>query len=166
MYLPAVLIAAALMEFVLPLQAQDTRESGGLPVYKVEFNIRGGFDGKSPTLHYSMLIDESRRAAFQAASRVPIEGGTPPFVEVGMSVELGVRASDGKVTLDGVIELSSVTGQACMGAICEPIVGQKKVAFNTTIPLAAPTAIDQTGAPGTLPSGAMRQVEVVVTKAN
>jgi len=51
MYIPAALIAAALLGFFVPLQAQETKAPGAVPLYKVEFNIRGGIDGKSPSLH-------------------------------------------------------------------------------------------------------------------
>jgi len=56
MYIPAGLIAAAILAFVSPVQAQEH--------YKVEFTIKVG------SLHYSMPIDESRKAVFQAGSRV------------------------------------------------------------------------------------------------
>jgi len=115
-----------------------------------------------------MLIDESRRAAFQAASRVPIGGGSPEYVDVGTNIELGVHASDGKVTLDGAIELSSITGQVNIGAITEPIIGQRKMAFNTAVVLATPTTIvdDRKASDAIPPTAGMRQVEAVVTRVN
>lgn len=168
MYMPAALIAATVLGFFVPVQAQETKAPGAVPLYKVEFNIRDSIDGKSPSLHYSMLIDESRRAAFQAASRVPIDGGSTQYVDVGTNIELGVHASDGKVTLDGAIELSSITGQVNIGAINEPIIGQRKMAFSTTVALATPTTIvDERKASDAIPPTVeMRQVEVVVTKVN
>jgi hypothetical protein len=136
MYIPSVLMAASLLEFALPVHAQN------VPVYKVEFNIRDGLEGKPhPSLHYSLLLDESRRAVFQAANRLPLDGGSPQYVDVGVNIELAVRASAGKVMLDGAIEFSSVTGQVCMGSLCEPIVAQRKMAFHATLELATPTVI-------------------------
>jgi hypothetical protein len=168
MHIPAALLAAALLGFFVPVKAQETKAPGAVPLYKVKFNIRGGIDGKSPALHYSMLIDESRRAAFQATSRVQYDSGSPQYVDVGTNIEVGVHASDGKVMLDGVIELSSITGQVNIGAITEPIVGQRKMAFNTAVVLATPTMIvdDRKASGAVTPNAEMRQVEAVVTRVN
>lgn len=174
MTISATLIAAALLGFALPAQAQERKESDP-PVYKVEFNIHDGIAGKpQPTQHYSVLIEESRKAVFQAASRVPIEGGSPPDIDVGLNLDFAIRVSDGKVRLEGSLYLSKVTGHVCLSAICEPIVAQRKVEFNTTVVLGTPTvladdraATPATGIPGgALSMAAMQRIEAVVTKVN
>jgi hypothetical protein len=183
MTISATLIAAALLGFAIPAPTQEKKESEP-PVYKVEFNIRDGIEGKpQPSQHYSVLIEESRKAVFQAANRVPIDGGSPPYVDVGATLDFAIRASDGKVTLDGSMEMSNVTGQVCM-SIREPIVAQRRVEFHTTVALGTPTVLADdravamqgrfkrtdaaaTGTPDPAPpNGAMHRIEVVVTKVN
>ena len=180
MHTPAVLIAAALCGFLAPVQAQEKPSA-----YRVELNIRDGIDGKPhPSMQYTMLIDDSRRAVFQAASRVPIEGGTPGFVDVGVNIELTARASGGKVTLDGAIDLTSITGYANFGgSLTEPIIGQRKIAFNRTVELDRPTIIVDDRPAGFVVTGplasaqvtasdqppsiaAMHQVVAIVTRVN
>jgi hypothetical protein len=137
MNIPAGLIAAVIFAFVSPLQAQEH--------YKVEFNI------KDCSLRYSMPIDESRKAVFQAGSRV--DGCCPQLVETGANIELTAHASDAKVVLDGVIDLTSVTGHVYVGSLCEPIIGQRKITFSTTVELGKRTRLQD-------------DVEAVVTKVN
>lgn len=160
MYIPVVLIAAALLEFA------PAPTSEAVPVYKVEFNLLDGVEGKShPSMHYSMLVDESRRAIFQAGNRVPMEGSLPPYVDTGVNIELAVRASEGKVTLDGTIELSSITGYVNLSSLREPIIAQRQMAFHTTVGLATPATIvdDPVASP---PPGGAHQIEAVVTRVN
>jgi hypothetical protein len=137
MYIPAGLIAAAILAFVSPVQAQEH--------YKVEFTIKVG------SLHYSMPIDESRKAVFQAGSRV--DDCCPQFVDTGASIELTAHASEGKVLLDGVIDLTSVTGHVYVGSLCQPIIGQRKIAFSTTVELGKRTRLQD-------------DLEAVITKVN
>ena len=156
MYIPAALMAVAFLGFVEPANPGQ---------YKVEFDVRDGLEATThPSMHYTMLLDESRKAVFEAMSRVPSEHSTPPYVDVGTKIELTVHDSDGKITLDGSIELSSITGHVCLG-LCMPLIGQRKVTFHTTVDLETPTVIlDDPAAPAT--SAATRRIEAVVTKVN
>jgi hypothetical protein len=138
MNIPAGLIAAVIFAFVSPLQAEEH--------YKVEFTIKDG------SLRYSMPIDELRKAVFQAGSRFA-DGCGSELVETGANIELTAHASDGKVVLDGVIDLTSITGHVYLGSICEPIIGQRKIVFNTAVELGKPARLHD-------------DVEAVVTKVN
>src|ERR1035438_4236361 len=138
MNIPAGLIAAVIFAFVSPLQAEEH--------YKVEFTIKDG------SLRYSMPIDELRKEVFQAGSRFA-DGCGSELVETGANIELTAHASDGKVVLDGVIDLTSITGHVYLGSICEPIIGQRKIVFNTAGELRKPARLHD-------------DVEAVVTKVN
>ena len=135
MRVASALTAVMSLGLLAPIQAQE-RPSAGPAVYKVEFDVNGAPEGKpaSPT-HYSMLVDESRKGVFQATSRVPVENGVPPGVDVGTNIEVAVHGVEGKVALDGAIDISSVTGTVCLGSLCEPIIGQRKIAIRTTMEL-------------------------------
>ena len=142
MRISAALIAATFLGSVLTVHAQERKESSGPAVYKVEFDIRGGSDGEAhPSQHFSMLIDESRKGVFQAANRVPVGTASPQYVDVGVSIECTVHESDGKAVLHGNINLTSITGQANLSAVSQPIIGQRRMAFNTTVELGSPTVI-------------------------
>jgi hypothetical protein len=184
MTISASLIAATLLGSALPAQAQEKKESDP-PVYKVEFNIHDGIAGKpQPSQHYSVLIEESRKAVFQATSRVPVDRGSPPYIDVGVNLDFAIHVSDGKVTLQGSVEMSKVTGQVCTG-MCEPIVAQRRVEFHTAVALGTPTVLADdraavaivgpfqradAAAAGTanqsLPTAPTQRIEAVVTKVN
>ena len=187
MRIPAALIAATFLGSALLVHAQERKESSGPAVYKVEFDIRNGSDGEAqPSQHFSMLIDESRKGIFQAASRVPVATGSPQHVDVGVNIECTVHESDGKATLHGGIELTSITGYVNWSATSQPIIGQRIMAFSTTVELGTPTVIIDdrnalpadhvffnrmnTPTPGIpdkpLANAATRQVEATVTKVN
>ncbi|SPE40132.1 hypothetical protein SBA3_3640009 [Candidatus Sulfopaludibacter sp. SbA3] len=138
-------------------------------VYKVEFEIPNGSAGEAqPRQHFSMLVDEARKGVFQAAKRVPVAAGSPQYVDVGVNIECAVQESGGKAALHGEIELSGITGYSNISSISEPIVGQRKMAFNTTVELGTRTVIiDDPKAPSADPaSAATRQVVATVTKVN
>jgi hypothetical protein len=162
MNIPAVLIAAALSASVPPAQAQEKKESAAPPVYKVELNIKDGGDAESqPSLHFSMLIEESRKSVFQATSRGPSGCGSQ-LVDTGANIELTAHGSDGgKIVLDGSVDLTSVTGQVNLSSLCEPIIGERKLAFRTTVELGKTATLPDE--PGALPT---RRVEAVVTRVN
>jgi hypothetical protein len=187
MRIPAALIAATVLVSMLPVHAQESKESRGPAVYKVEFDIREGSDGTTqPSQHYSMLIDESRKGVFQAGNRVPIAPGSPQYADVGVSIECTVHESDGKAALNGGIELTSITGQVNLSALSQPIIGQRRIAFNRIVKLGLPTVIvddrnalpadhvsfnrTNTPTPGIpdkpLANATTRQVEATVTKVN
>ena len=173
MRIPAALIAATFLVSTLPIHAQERPA-----VYRVEFDVHNG--GNQPSQHFSMLIDDSRKGNFQALSRVPIDKGSPQYVDVGANIECTVHESNGKAVLSGSIELSSITGYVNLSAISEPIVGRRKWLFHTTVDLATlavivddrDAVIHQTDSPGAaiadkpLPAAAAQRVEAKVTKVN
>ena len=187
MRIPAALIAATYLGSALLVHAQERKEPSGPAVYMVELDIRNGSDGEAhPNQHFSMLIDESRKGIFQAANRVPVATGSPHYVDVGVNIECTVHESDGKAFLRGGIEITSIMGYVNLSAISQLIIGQRKMAFNTTVELGTPTVIiddlnalaahpvslNRTEAPASgipakpLAVDAMHQVEATVTKTN
>ena len=134
-------IAVASLASVLPVCAQQEKESGGPAVYKVEFNVRDGSDGAAKSSqHYSLLIDESRKGLLQAGNRVPIATSSPQhtYIDVGVNIECMVHESNGKAALQGGIELSSIVPHE---GIAEPVIRQRKISFNTTVEMGTPTVI-------------------------
>ena len=151
-------IAAALLGYLLPLHAQEKQDSDAPAVYQVEFNIRDGGEGTAqPNQHYAMLIDESRQGVFQAGRRVPEVVGSlqGPYIDVGVKIQCSVRESNGKVALSGSIERSEIGGTVSIGGVSEPIVGQRKIVFHTSV---------EPGKPTVIAGAAKEQVEATVTK--
>jgi len=161
MQIAPVLMATALMGLAAPAHAQEKKESAGPAVYQVEFEIRDGNAGADQAdRRFTMLIDKSRKGVFRAASRVPVATGSSEYIDVGVSIECAVQASNGKAALHGSIELTSIAGTVNFGgSLSQPIVAQKKLAFNATVELGAPNVIhdDRT---------AKQRVEATVTKVN
>lgn len=68
------LLAAAALTALLPLHAQESKETG---LYKVEINFRDGSDAGSITdRRYTLLVTDSERAIFKAGSRNPTVSGS------------------------------------------------------------------------------------------
>jgi hypothetical protein len=100
MRIRAALIAATFLGCLLPVHAQERTNSSGPAIYKVEFDIRDASDGATqPSQHFSMLVDESRRAVFQAASRVPDATASAQYLDVGVKIECTVHETEGKAAL-------------------------------------------------------------------
>jgi hypothetical protein len=135
-------MVAAFLAGSLPVHAQEKKESGSPAVYRVEFEIRGA-DQRAE--HYVMVVDESRRGVFQALKGDPA---------VGVKLESSVRRVDDKVALEGSIELSEIAGSVSTGSSTEPIIGQAKMAFHTSLESGKPAAIGEL---------AKHQVEATVT---
>jgi len=104
------------------------------PQYKVDFDVRDG----SESQHFTVVVDESGKGALRATRRV---AAGSQDVEVGTIIQCAVQESGGKAALHGEIELSRVTGQIILGAISQPIIGQRKMAFDVTVELSSPTVI-------------------------
>ncbi|HUB81128.1 MAG TPA: hypothetical protein VMB03_20135 [Bryobacteraceae bacterium] len=156
MYVPTSLIAAAIFAFT---PASDTPQA---PSYKVEFTINDGTAANpQPSRRYSMLVDESRKAAFQALGDVFNNCGSPQSIDTGAKIELTLHSSGDKVAIEGSIDLSSVTGIGNVGSLCEPIIGERKIAFHTKLDLGKPATLDDDPR-----AGAQRHVEAVVTEVN
>jgi len=128
----------------------------------VEFDIRDADGaGARPTRHFSMSIEESRKGSFQASERVPaVTGstGSPSYIDVGVNIECTVQESAGKAALRGELEITSITGTVILGAISQPIIGQRKMTFNSTLALGTPVVIG--------PAGPKYHIEATVTKVN
>src|SRR5580658_2162796 len=87
-------------------------------LYKVDFDVRGGIEGKDDaSIHDSMLVDESKKGVFKAVSRVLFDPGSPasgactvwpPYIDAAVSIELSIHSSDGRIRLEGTIELSAL----------------------------------------------------------
>jgi hypothetical protein len=121
----------ALTAATLLVHAQERKESAGPVAYRVEFDIRGG---QLTARHFSMLVDDSRKGVFQ------VTGLTTP-IDVGAKIECLVHESQGKADLSATIEISEVTGQVNFGPHVEPIVGQSKAEFHTTVELGKRTVV-------------------------
>jgi hypothetical protein len=128
------------------------------PRYKVEFQIRDRSEGATePVQHFTLTIDETGKGTLRATKRVA--AGTPSQdVEVGAIIQCGVQESGGKAAVHGEIELSRITGVAVLGAISQPIIGQRKLAFDVTVSLSTPTIV--------VDDGKTNEVQATVTKAN
>ena len=155
MFIPVTLIATAVFAF----SSTDTPQA---PVYKVEFTLNSGAAGNpQPSLRYIVLAYESHKAMAQVINAVPTGCGSDPLHDISASIELTLHASGDKIAIDGVIDLTSVTGQVNLSSICEPIIGQRKIAFNTRLEPGKPVTLDDDPHGGPTP-----HVEAVVTKVN
>jgi hypothetical protein len=113
---------------ILTLGAQSSAPT----VYKVEFTVHDAVANSDS--HYAMWIDESRRGLLQAGSRTN-------HIDVGTNIECSLNEASGRISLDGVVELSKITGTVSLGSIEEPIIGQRKVSFRATLDPGVETAI-------------------------
>jgi hypothetical protein len=138
----AVVMATTCLGFVFRVHAQERNDSSGPAVYKVEFDIGDRNDGATqPSEHFSMLIAESRKGTFQSVNRVPVASGSSQYVDVGANIQCTVHESDGKAALHGEIELTRIMGQVNLSGISQPIIGQRKIAFDVMLELSSPAVI-------------------------
>jgi hypothetical protein len=163
------LILATLLGSALYAQAR--------PQYKVEFDIRDRSEGvREPDQHFTVAVDETGNGSLRATKKVAV-GSPSQDVEVGAIVQCAVQESGGKAALHGDIELSQITGVVSTGAISQPIIGQRKLAFDVTVELSSPTVIiDDTKTTAVSLNGAdarmipktriLNEVQVTVTKTN
>ena len=125
-----VLIFAALLPVLPPVQAQDKKESAEPAVYKVEFNIRDGSDAAAKSgRRYSMLVDASGKGRFQVGDKVPYATGSfqpgagavgvspqiamqYTYLDTGVNLECRVRDLNGKISLTADIDISTITQHA------------------------------------------------------
>jgi hypothetical protein len=165
-------IAVTFLGATLLVHAQGNKESGEPKIYKVEFEIHNGTKGEAkPSQHFSMLLGESTKGVFQAVTRVPADSGASSYIDVGANIECTVHESDGKAALSATIELTDITGHVNLSDLSEPIIGHRKVAFNTTVELGKRTLVtddpSEAGTPAKSTAAApMPQVEATVTKVN
>jgi hypothetical protein len=147
------------------------------PQYKVEFDIRDRSEGaREPDQRFTVVVDETGKGSLRATKRVAA-GSPSQDVEVGAIIQCAVQDSGGKAGLSGEIELSRIIGEAMLGAISQPIIGQRKIGFDVTVELSSPTVIvDDMKRKAVSLNGAdvlmipktrtLNEVQVTVTKAN
>jgi hypothetical protein len=157
MRIASAFIATALLSSVLPVQAQQA--------YNLEFDVRSVNDTAGRTTrHFTMRIDDSRKGVFQAVDRVPVEHGSSSTIDVGATIECTAQESGGQINLRGTIELSSIDGNVMMCVITQPIIGQRKIAFDRTVkPGESVILVDDSK---TSPAHKGNLVEATVTKLN
>jgi hypothetical protein len=114
------LLATAALTLVLPLHAQNTRETELL--YKVEINFRGGNDAGAMTdRRFTMSVTDSRKGIFMMGSRNPVASGSVQtqtagsavntqltYLDAGVSIECFVHAVGDKATMHGSLDLSNI----------------------------------------------------------
>ena len=158
MRIAAGFITVTLLGIFAPIQAQDQKTPAMAAVYRVEFDVRDANPGATePRRHYTMVIDETRKGVFQAASRIPFNQGSPEerSVDVGMKLECLVRQSGDKVELEGSIELSKIDGVFNSGSLSEPIIGQARLEFHKSV---------EPGTAAVIAAAGKYQVEATVTR--
>jgi hypothetical protein len=122
------------------------------PQYKVEIDVRDGSENQ----HFTVTVDDTGKGALRATKRIAA-GSPSQDVEVGAIINCAVQESGGKAALRGEIEFSRITGVVNLGAISQPIIGQRKLAFDATVEFSKPAVVidDQ-----------KNEVKATVTKAN
>ena len=176
MYIRSVLLAAAAMTALLPLHAQDSKDTG--PLYRVEINFRDGNDAGSMTdRRYTMLVADSRKAVFKVGSRSPaVSGSMQPeangsvigtqftYLDIGVNIECVVRAVGARAALHGSLDLSNIgPNDPPIAGVRNPTVRQTKLELDTTVELGKPTVLASIDDPIT---ARRLQVEVTITRAN
>ena len=110
-------------------------------VYKVQLELKSSTGTASePSMHFALLVQQSRPGIFKAVDAIPVEGNPAlSTIDVGTSIECTIDESDGKLRLHGSLEVSKVTGSADSGGIAQPIIGQRRLTFDTLVEPGAPT---------------------------
>jgi hypothetical protein len=109
------LAAGFVMLAVLPVTAQEKKETVNPSGYKVVYTIR---DDKAQR-HYTLLVDTAGRATFRAGNRVPVAsmsvqpGGAGVatqynYFDTGISIDCRVREAEGKITLNSDLDISTI----------------------------------------------------------
>jgi hypothetical protein len=172
-------IAAALL---LPLLSVHAQERGGLPSYKVEFNIRDGSDPAAKAgRHYMLLMDPGHKAVFKVGNRVPVAsgsfqpstGGTGinpltqyTYLDIGVNIECTVSEMNGRVAMHGNLDLSTMMEHDAASHAANPpnpTIVQTKLELDTAIEPGKPTVIAALDDPV---NTRQFQVEATVTRVN
>ena len=175
----AALAAAAALLAHAPARAQDTR---GAAIYKVEFDIHEGSGTAAKIRRYTLVTAGSQKATLKVGSRVPVAtgsfqpgtGGTGinplvntqfTYLDVGVDIECIVADINGKLTIHGTIDSSSIVEhEAAHGAPQpNPTVGQTKLVLDTSVEPGKPTTVAAIDDPVT---GRQLQVQATVTRVN
>jgi hypothetical protein len=110
-------------------------------VYKVQLELKPDAGTSSqPNMRFALLVQQSRQSVFKAVDAVQVEG-TPASstIDVGTTITCTIDEADGKLRLHGNLEISKVTGSADLGGVAQPIIGQRKLKFDTVVEPGTPT---------------------------
>lgn len=171
-------LAAAALAALLPLHAQESKQSE--PLYKVEINFRDGNDSGSMTdRRYTMVVTDSSKAVFKVGNKIPVVSGTlqPPsggsvvstqvtYLDVGVNIECVVHALGERASLHASLDLSNIgpnDGAPAVAGVHDPTIRQTKVDLGTIVELGKPTVVASIDDPLT---ARKLRVEATVTKAN
>lgn len=178
MRLSFALVAAAVLLAQLPVWAQDRV---GPPIYKLDFNIRDGGDTAAKgARHYTLLMEQGRKAVFKVGNRVPVASGSfqsgstnvnplvntqYTYIDIGVNIECTVNDQNGRILLHGDLDLSTVAPpDAAHAAIpANPTVVQTKLNLETALEAGKPTVIAAIDDPVT---SRKFQVEATVARVN
>lgn len=64
-------------------------------------------------------------------------------INVGTSIECDIEESEGRFKLHGNLEISQITGTVNLNGVVQPIVGQRKLAFDKPVEPGKPTLISK-----------------------
>jgi Bacterial type II and III secretion system protein len=164
------LAAAALLMVHWPVHAQDSR---GPAIYKVEFDIHDSGDPAGKARHYTMVTSANQKAVFKVGSRVPVAtgsfqpGATTPmtqytYVDVGVSIECTVGDRNGRLMINGNMDISTIAHEAAAPG-ANPTISQTKLQLETAADLGKPTVVAAIDDPVTM---RQFQVQATVTRVN
>jgi hypothetical protein len=171
------LLGTAALTLLLPLHAQNTRETE--PLYKVEINFRDGNDAGAMTdRRFTMLVTDSRKGVFKVGSKSPVASGSLQpqtagsavntqftYLDVGVSIECIVHAVGDKATMHGSLDLSNIgpNDTPAIAGVRNPTIRQTRLDLDTAVELGKPTVLASIDDPVT---ARKLQVEATVTRAN
>ena len=121
--------------------AEGSTSAAAGPIYEVRLEVRqdSGTTAQPPR-HYTLRIDPLHKGVFEVGNRDPASS-----VEVGAKIECALTGSEEQIRLKGSISLGQIVETRSMGSRSEPIVAQRKLAFEKTVELGAPVMIGSNG---------------------
>jgi len=171
------LAAAALLVPQAAVRAQERKDPA---LYKVEFNIRDGSGAAGkPALHYALLTELNHKAVFKVGSRVPVATGSfqpgvggvgvnplvstqYTYLDVGVNIECQLSDANGRISLHGVLDISSVAEHES-APHANPTLVQTRLDLETALDPGKPAVVAAIDDPA---STRHFQVEAIVTRAN
>ncbi|HEY3840974.1 MAG TPA: hypothetical protein VGL72_30600 [Bryobacteraceae bacterium] len=139
MQLSSILPVAVLVGCAFSAYAQQPATP---PFYEVQLELQPDAGARNqPTQHFTLIVQQSRPAIFKAIDSVPVGTSAPTSIDVGASIECTVRESEGKLNLQGKLEVSRITGNANVDGVVQPIIAQRKLDFDTAVQPGKPTQV-------------------------
>lgn len=157
------LIAAALLLPQLAVHAQEKKDSGGRPTYKVELNVRDNSDPAAKAgRHYMLLMDAGRKTVLKMGVRVPVatsasvQPGTDSsainplvstqyqYIDAGVSIECLLHEVDGRIAITGDLNFVAVMerdGAARAANPSNPTLNQTRLDLDAAVEPGKPTVI-------------------------